>query len=858
MAVALAQGAIGSSPDSAEVSQAALVSTVEARVASDLRSVSLAVEVAWTSTAPEIPLALGADRFRAPPASLPPADEPLMYRWGFEGGGFSDVRVELDGEPVSFRRERLEDGSSLLWVRSPGRPCTIAVRARLDVPRRYGPFGVIGRQLTLGGRWYPQVGAAKGRSPPRGRVDLKVQLPAGASAVVASTWVPWLPESGPRWVHVQTVGGIPPLLVLPPESAALPVRRGAFISPRGRSADPAELRRRRAVLKTIASVELEGPLLIVEAPLRRELARGLGAGVVLVSDHAFRGWPLEDLDRFERQALLRALFFASGLRRSAPLIADFVAAARVDRWLEAQAGAPEASELLGPFSFVPAVDSLLYAPQIPFREAYFRVLQEEDPLRASLTRFPSGWPRGKILYEKLVDRVGTARAFEVAEELRAGAPLAPTLAASLRGSPGPGASAFLRTWLGPYPEVAYRLGTWGSENMGVHHRARVEIERRGAEVAEPVMVRLEDAEGRKRVVRAPATSSALRVITATLSAPLSSVTLDPDGRLVQTPALGSPNPRLDDRSHPGWRVLLNSFNILVGATGGTLDTGLSLSFARQFDPTWAFGLAGNFAPDAFAVTGQVRRAFGRPVTPNRRSSSLAWVLTGERLREGFVEGATGAWAARTSLRFGYDDRITSFAPEAGTGLRARLTYARILARDGRGRSVDTDDALAIRGAVLRSVRVGHAHTFSVRARVDAWVLGRPRPQLAFDVGGRFGLRGYRVGEEQGRLRTLLAGEWVHPLLRDAEVDGLRLVWADRVDGALFAEGGLIADELEGLGGGFRATVGYGFRAYLDYLGLRPGVLAIDVAFPLVSVESQRFELGAPEVWLAFSQSFLSF
>lgn len=834
---------------------------VEAEVSDDLRQWVVRVTHAWTGTTALIPVALGADRYRAPPLRVPAADEPLMYRWGFDPGGFSAVQIRVDGKPaVETRRQRLEDGSAILWVRGPGRACTLEVSARLRLPRRYGPFGVIGRQATLAGRWYPQVGAQPRRHPPRGRVHLRIRLPAGAAAVVGSRWVPWIPGQGTRWIEADAWGGALPVVILPPETTTVQGRRGdRLVSPRGRSREPAERRRRRAIVETMALAESEeAPLLVVQAPLRRELARGLEGGVVLVSDHAFRGWPLEDLDRFEKQALLRALVYARALRSSDPVVADIVAAAEVQEWLSSRDGTPEAADLLAPFAFVPAVDSLLYAPQIPFRDAYFRALREDDPLRAAMVSYPSGWPRGKILFEKLVDRIGASSARAVARKLREGAPLERSLAAALRSSPGPEARAFLSTWLGDYPEVAYRLGRWGSERDGARFRARVEIERLGAEVAEPVALRLEDARGESRIVATPATSAALRVVTATLSAPLSSVTLDPAGRLAQASELGSPNPRLDDRTHPGWRVLLNSFNILVGATGGTFDLGLNLTFARRYDPTWAFGLSGGAAPDAFSVTGQLRRAFGRTITPNRRSSWGALVVTGERLREGFVEGSGGAWATRAGFRFGYDDRATSFAPEAGTGLRAEITYARVWARDGPSSGNDTDDALALRAALLRSVRVGHAHTFSVRARVDAWILGRPRPQLAFDGGGRFGLRGYRVGEEQGQLRGLVAGEWVHPLLRDAEVDGFRLAWADRLDGALFVELGLIGDDVDALGRGFRATAGYGFRAYLDYLGIRPGVLAIDIAFPLVSVPERRFEVGGPEVWLAFSQSFFSF
>lgn len=826
---------------------------MHARVSDDLAEV--VVEVRATVEAGPVSVFLGADRFRAPPEGLTSAMEPLLFRRGFSSGAFSALEFRIDGTPVEGRFERLSEGARR-WSTTARRPGELVVRTRLRVPDRYGPFARRGRQLTLGGRWYPVV--TSGQAPPI-RTELAVEIPAAAAALVGGQWAPWRPGGTRRTLRFEG-RGVLPLIVLPPETVLYPEpgRRGAVVWPRGRGRRAPDRRRRTALLKVLEDAAKTlplgdgGPLWLVEAPLRKDLARAVGGGVVLVSDHAYRNPPLGDLDSFSDRALFRALALAQALRTHPPLVADIVAAAALDARARA---APDAFDVLGPFAFVPAVDNLLYAPQIPFVDTYFRVVQDDDPMRASLNRFPSEHARGRRLYEKLRDRVGALEAARFAAELRRGQPLRVALEARL----GPETETFLRTWLGPYPKVAYRLGAWGSEPRPEGgFEAFVEIERLGAEVAEPVRVRLESRGHPDRVVVATATTASLRTLTATLSASLRAVTLDPEGRLGQTAHLGSPNPRLDDRSHPGWRVLLNSFNVLLGATAGTIDTALSFSFARRWDPTWRFGLSGRYAPEAASLNLGVRRAFGDAITPNQRASWVALSLTGERLLDGFAPGAAAAWAGRGVLSWGYDNRRTAWAPEAGLGLRARVGYARVISREGAAAEGETNDAVSVGVAALRSWRFGAAHTVSLRGRVDAWVVGRPRPQLLFDLGGRFAARGYQVGQEQGRFRALLAGEWLHPLLRDAEVDVFHLLWADRLDGAIFVTGAWITDGLDQLeSSGLRADIGYGFRAYLDYLGVRPGVLAIDIALPLLD-DRGRPDVGSPQIYIAFSQSFFAF
>ncbi|MFN7698699.1 MAG: hypothetical protein ACK5U8_12435, partial [Deltaproteobacteria bacterium] len=129
-------------------------------------------------------------------------------------------------------------------------------------------------------------------------------------------------------------------------------------------------------------------LVVLVVPSRTELAAS-APGVVLVSDRIFQIFPLEDLRETHRRAARRALF----QRLAEPLSAidppldrrwsqDLRAVALEDLDALRRRGAGQrVDQLLQPFSFHPAVDQLLYAPQVAFEDVYFGAIDEPDPFR---------------------------------------------------------------------------------------------------------------------------------------------------------------------------------------------------------------------------------------------------------------------------------------------------------------------------------------------------------------------------------------------------------------------------------------------------------------------------------------------
>lgn len=836
---------------------------IDARVADDLETVEVTAEYRLTATAAldRIGVVLAADRYRTPPEPLLPAAEREVFPGGVDEGGFDDVAVTVNGRDCRPETVTLAQEARMLFCPgrlSPGEAVEVMVRATLTVPERYGPFGRIGRQVTLAGAWYPYLARPDGR-PARGRHRIRVSVPEGMGAVVGSAVFPPIPSGRRTFVQEEETGQVA-LVVLPPFVTLRSVGPFRFVR-RPPLSDP-EVRRNAQVeeaLRDALRFLLEegrppkAPLLVVEAPLRHNLARAT-EGPVLISDRAFRIFPMDRFFAFHRYPVLRELFTGLALRDHPHVTADAIGGWTLDRYVASRVGrAEDAFDVLSFWSFIPAVDSLLYAPQLPFVGAYFRLIEEEDPLRPNLIDFPDPKPRGKILYEKLLDRLGRRETDRVFSEVLAGEPLDKAIGARL----GPATEGFLATWLGPYPDVRYRLLEHDSVPCGDGcFEARVRIERDGDRVAEPIQVRLEDDDGNERFVWSEPTADAVRVVTATLAAPLSEVTLDPNGRLAETPSAEVPSPKLDNVSDPRWRFLLNNFNVLLAASAGQIDTALDVGFSRVRDVRWRFAARGAFSPASVSLSGRATRYFGHAVTPDSLSQWIGLTVAGEYLRPEFSEVSEAGFALSGALYYGYDDRRTVWAPESGTGLRLALDYSHVFGAAGDPDA--TSDSVAVTARALRSFRIGASHQISLRGSIGAYVYGRPRDQLLYSLGGRRNVRGYDVGEAQAKMRGIGSVEWVHQLVNNENTDFLDLVWVTGIDGALFGDVAVLGEDPGDVADGpVFADVGYGLRFYIDYFGVRPGVMAIDLAIPLVDLDG-RLKVQPPAIYVDFAQSFLAF
>jgi hypothetical protein len=862
---------------------------IEARIGDDLDRVFMTVKTAYTpaEAVEAVSIVLAAERLRRPPKGMRPSEEREVFRGGHAFGGFERLRVLIHGIECRAEAKTLEDGTALLSCPldvAAGETVAVAIEAELAVPDRYGEVGRRQRQVTLAGGWYPYV-ARWGHAPPHGPHAIQLELPSGYGAVVGRRWFPAPGDrdaSTRRIVAEEGDSWSVPLVVLPPSAgrAAIGDGRAIFVATPGRRVHDPKTRseKNEQIVETLEDglrfweeqglplPSASAPLVVVEAPLRHVLALATD-GAVLVSDRAFRMVPIARLYRFHRFPILREVYAELFLdrmrgRELAYVTADAAAAFLVDRYVEERFERRDnAFDVLGWFSFIPSIDNLLYAPDLPFENAYFRRIKEDDPLRSNPIDESEALPRGKIVYEKLLDRLGKASTERVFRRILAGDRLEAAIERELGGE----TREFLATWLRPYPKVQYRIERWGSEPAGACPknpcwRASVEIARTGEAVKEPIEVLLRDDAGAERRVWSSATADPMRTVTATLSAPLVFVEIDPNDRIAEAPTDETPSPRFDNRSKPAWKFLLNNWNISLAATAGTIDTALDVGILRVYDVRWAYAIRASYDPSAIALQGRASYGFGERVTPADLAQRVGVVLSGEYLRPNFGISNESALGISAVLYYAFDTRQTVWAPEGGQGLRASLqynhTFGQVTELDASGTPhALSQDSAALTVRAFQAWRLGAFHTLAIRGSAGGYFFGEPRQQLLYALGGRTNLRGYKVDARLGKVRGVASAEWIHTLVPELDDNVFYFSWVSGLDGTLYADAAVVAEDWSSLRSAPpSADVGYGFRIFIDYFGVRPGIMAVDVAFPLYDVRGNP-GFGAPAVYIDFTQSF---
>jgi hypothetical protein len=670
----------------ADAAEPAVRAEVQAVVSRDLGRVSgrvrLTVQAPPGQALAHIDLWAFPERLATPPPEMDEVDEPRVFPVGFRPAGLTLDRA-VDPLGNSLRVERIEGTVYRVWLATPaeaGTRAVVEVDFDTQVPRRFGPFGRDAGQLTLDGGWFP-------RPPPLGVDGFQSDLP---------------PDEIDYSVRLQWQGERRSLAVVNGELADVPaggdaVRVGSGVARRVAlvlytqhqisrlSTDYGRVmlihrRQRRGMrgadgLADLAAIDVHaqtlgtvgaalgflarqglrarGVTVCAEAPLRRELAR-TAPGMLLVSDRAFDVTPFERVRKFHRLPLVRATaalvveprVAAAAPRGRADQVVDLVATELTEAWERDQYGTQEgARELLTKGNFVAEVDDALTAPQIPFESAFFRGPDDTDRFRDTFELFSHRRPVGRLWLEKLVDRLGRDAAHAIARAVAEGESLPAALARL-----GDGVDlAWLAAWDQGTPERNFAVGevTPGGDEAGPYVDVVVRTEG-PASPPEHLIVRVEG--GTDGPVEAPVLVDAERVTARVRTdARRPRVTLDPKRRLAESD-LGRPvDPRADNLTHRGWRVLLDGLGLSLNSASGRADTVITGFVRREADIANSIFLA---VFDLERRTGAAMdwvHGLGPKVAPNRRrfgvgvGGSVSWLKpragggsgVGVRFRLGF-------------------------------------------------------------------------------------------------------------------------------------------------------------------------------------------------------------------------------
>ncbi len=798
------------------------------------------------------------------PEGLDDVSRPWYYPTGFEP---ADMHLEVEGSAL--------DGDEVLQA-LPQPSGDLVVTFVTRVPRRNGTFGRSRDALYLLGGWHPLLLPRQGPATPQA-IHYDIELPAATAGFVGKT--PFGRTSARRQRGVfhgrflpltvtfhaavsQDEGGV---VLRPLERPRSSARRtgirdlGTLGDERATAEVHATLRDGRAFAE--ASGLPARPILVVVAPLRENLVEPFDGGLA-VSDRIFQApalhglaalglIPFELFYRYHRLALWRQQLFTLALpharRRERDvwpeLAADAVAAALRDRIAVQRYGDERgAGDFLETFAVIPEIESLIYAPQVSFVDAYFEAIDERRGRRLRLDDFAHELPRGKLLYEKLADRLGSHLAHRATDAYLAGRDSYVETVSRLGGAPlGP----YLEQWLGPAPRIDYALGAVTHRPDGVEVLVTASGPAR-ASLREVVEVEVEDEDG--GVHRAQRLGPGAVLVPGAASA--DRVELDPRGRLVELEHLPGEGPRHNDRDPPRWRFLLNDINGLIAVTNQQISLSVNFSLRQVHDRRLQYDFHLLTAPESSGLAATAGYSFGGEVTPLRLSQRVGLRLLGQRLRDE-AYGGYGGMQGSLSAYYVYDDRLSLYSSFEGSGVALRATQAYGL--DGRDEPYTFS---ALGAAALHLFPLGFYDAILVRGRGD-YAFGEVPPQERLRLGGRYTARGFETDEARADRRLIGSVEYRHALVVDARTDLFGMFTLTRIEAALFGDAVYLPVERSGCERSAFYDVGTGVRFLGDILSLAPGSLALDVGLPLSRCpdERDRFPLT---VYLAFVQSYLVF
>jgi hypothetical protein len=842
---------------------------IDARLDVAHRALSGGERVSFVNPGPEALrqayLWLYPNRFETEPRALNDVNFHWLYPRRFDPGFMRLASVEVAGRAARFRAR----SPTLVEIDLPapvaaGEALAIDVTWHLAVPQRFGAFGCVEDGCALAGGFYPMLAAlrpdgagwALDDAPMRSRFSGSLVVEGGGDAMVGGVR---------RRGDVVPLDGGPaaflPVVVAPWLHESVRVHKGVTIGYLARESPPPAGDAARQilaytledrdsmVLDTVERVvdlleDIRAPfpqgtrLTLVAAPLRLDLALA-EPGMVLVSDRLFELFPARRFRKFHERELARAVLTEWLERRLGTATAEAAAAWLTDLYtVRAYRKEEFARDVLAPVSFVPAVDNLLYAPQVAFAEAYFGNVADGDPFRDDPRRAPNQRPRGGLLFEKLRDLLSPA---ELTAAMRAVLLEGQPLEVAAEAAAGRKLDWFFRQWAGPYPAVDYRLGPRRVRRVGPRSwRHEIAIEKltpSGGEIpVEPVEVAATDETGRRELGRWNGEGTRGEVELVAASPDLAAAEIDPRGRLVEQRIDGAPDdPKLDDRDPAEIKFLYNGFGALLDFSNLTVGLLLDFGLRRVHDVRHSARLQ-LFSSNQVTVGGAVgyQYHFGRVITPLRLSRAVDVTATVSRLDPGFGDAPSAATRISLGASVGYDDRLFVFEPKHALSwvVGARYTLTRF--------DAEAQDLLR-----TYSFFGGLTHIFTpvggntLVLNLDAAVVAGDvlaRSQLAA-AGGAGGLRGYGPAELFGRARILGHLEWRGVMSHDLDWNFGQLFMVRGITAAAFLDAGAVSGCVDAgdllASDNLLADAGFGFRIIYDNFGVQPGVTSIDVAVPLV-------------------------
>jgi hypothetical protein len=846
--------------------------TIEAELTSlKKREILLKVEVDLINrgrqTLADIPIVLYPNRFQSKLPQLHDLNYRRIYPDGVSKGGLDCDGVKGEGTLGKW---------SLKQPLGPGERTSFQLTCRLNIPEKFGSFGVYRGVLTLSGGWYPYVpayfddekGFRSDELPPQS--DFSVRLKTDLEPVLAGRFSKKVEIHGAReislWASHKLI------------RKDLAQRHGKVSIVYSESARVASESLEELTVRWLEFVQRQPDLqsgnpeqVIAVSPLRDSLVMK-GEGVTFVSDRAFKVF--SGLRQYHTTPIVHGLFYQlvlpSASARESSRDYHWVSDAIAWRWTErfARDAAFESVDArsLGPIrhlSFLFAVDRAVYAPQFAFFDVFYNYIYPYDPVRDDALTFNHERPFGRTIYAHIEDALGEEIADRSAVEYLDAAPQ--SFLSHLETVAKRELAPLYKQWSEPRPDVNYRLGkrTVAKTENGYHYSAEV-LRESDTGIVEPVEFYFQTEDGKsERLIWNGGEDR--HVFEFDTHQKVKVMEIDPRRRLLETHLS-------DNRKPPRYKVVLTDYVVDFDFNENQPTGYIAAQFRRSYGGANRYNASAYYTVDSYGMSLSFTRLFGRLIDRLRLSHGMNIGYSFSRISEDFAavrDPVTGDLSGvkigneefMSTLRLSYlfEDQLSLTNPLRGGGGGISVAW---------GNEYLGGDSNFVQGTLSGSwiLPFHPSHFVALRGALGVSGPDSIPSRAQFSLGGIDGMRGLSINDEhfRGRYILITSAEYRHLLLSDVDWN-LLLFRVRDVQGALFTDAGRVTDSLQdaaeraagfstrhtGFGdlfdvAQFSADAGYGVRFLVDYLGVNPGLIRFDAARSLNEGGTWRFYFGVTQ------------
>jgi Omp85 superfamily domain len=827
-----------------------------ASLAPDLKRLDGRVEVVLTNgserTLRDAVFFLFANRFSAPDPGIDDFTRAYVYpREEFEPGGM-EVVAAWDGERASrienVAAAKLPAGTVVrmpIAPLAPGASRTLKLDFRTTIPERFGTFGTFEGELTAIGGWYPYLAALDPSGEwrldaPPSLADFEVELEAPPDQQIVLNGLIFAPgervRASLRSVHYLSLVAAPDFVRS--ETEADGVRLVFLHRPARRyfrlSLEPPVT---ELMLQTLHDAVAERPqalpvptgdLVVVEAPLRLDLTAP-GEGAVVVSDRslkvhaALRPFHEVQIAQALYAETLRERLAASDAPADYPWLSEGVSRVLARRFFErARPDTRSVRDWIELFNVFAIVDRFESEPKIPFVGAFFDRAPVSDPLGATIWSFNREAPPGHVVLTKIRALVGP-QAFDPMLDrcLASGGSLRACLIGEAGGQD---LEPLLVQWLGPYPQINYRIdeARLNREEFG-RRRSTVKVRRQSSRpYSEPVTVRFKTLGGNTDLQWK--SGGDVAQMSAATDRRVYQVLIDPDHDLIE-------QRRDDDAWPPTPQIVLDTADVEVSSTEFSIS-GLVVGRAR-YDYRKDLALAAFYTNRSSGFTAGARYHWGEPIDATTYRNNLYAFYAFQSLDGGFKEKGRAATKTKGELssfglRYDYSNVFWYFNPTHERTLRLYADwYDGLFGSDYQ--YVDCGVSVTATQPLWSPRTIGAVEILNGFS--EPLEDSRVPNQGLYSLGGSRSIRGIGAEDELGENIFVLRAELRQDLYPEFDHNLLDLLVVRRTQLRVFVDTGRVHDSPGHVYdvGQFAAGVGVGFEAFYDFLGFFPASAYIELA-----------------------------